>query len=129
MKKAPLVRMMLLLAVMMAPGRMASVSALPSKASPLRIVAASAGSIVYAASCSQGDVQSAIDAASDGDLVMVPAGACTWTTPPGNDEVPAVSIDGKGITLQGAGTGQTVITDATGTGWNNSLIRVDGVEG
>jgi len=49
--------------------------------------------------------------------------------PPGDDSVPAVSIGGKSITLQGAGAGQTVITDATGTGWNNSLIRVEGVEG
>jgi hypothetical protein len=38
-------------------------------------------------------------------------------------------IDDKSITLQGAGIGQTVITDTTGTGWNNSLIRVNGVEG
>jgi hypothetical protein len=119
----------LVLVLLMAPGQGVPVSALPEEATSPKIVAATAGSVVQAASCSQGDVQNAIDAASDGDFVMVPAGACAWTTPPGDDSVPAILIDGKGITLQGAGIGQTVITDTTGVGWNNSLIRVDGVEG
>jgi hypothetical protein len=119
----------LVLALLLAPGEAAAVSALPGETVSPQIIAAPAGNFVYAASCSQGDVQNAIDAASDGDFVVVPAGACAWTTPPGDDSVPAVSSDGKGITLQGAGIGQTVITDATGTGWNNSLIRVEGVEG
>ena len=129
--------LVLVLVLLVAPGGAAPVVALPSaEASALaqvsavvQVAAAPAGNVIYAASCSQGDVQNAIDAASDGDFVVVPAGACAWTTPPGDDSVPAISIDGKGITLQGAGIGQTVITDATGTGWNNSLIRVDGVEG
>ena len=129
MKRVALLRLTLLLAMVTAPGGVASGSALPDEIVSPKIVAVSAGSIVYAASCSQEHVQNAIDAASDGDFVMVPAGACPWSTPPGDDSVPAVSIDSKGITLQGAGIGQTVITDTTGTGWNNSLIRVDGVEG
>ncbi len=93
---------------------------------PARAAADGEG-IFYAASCSQAHVQAAIDAASDGDFVLVPAGACAWTT--SVDSEPAVRIAGKGIILQGAGVGQTVITDATGTGWNNSLIIVDAEDG
>jgi hypothetical protein len=36
-------------------------------------------STVNASSCSQTDVQSAIDAAASGDTVRIPAGTCTWT--------------------------------------------------
>jgi hypothetical protein len=97
----------------------------PDAVPPPRAAGATAdgGGVVHAASCSQGDVQAAIDAASDGDIVVVPAGTCTWTT--SGDSEPAVQIAGKGIMLQGAGVGQTIITDGTGTGWNNSLIQVE----
>ena len=79
---------------------------------------------ILAASCSQMDVQIAIDAVSDGDIVLVPAGNCTWNTPALN--TPAVSIYQKGITIQGSGVGQTIITDNTSdSGWNHNLIRVD----
>ena len=61
-----------------------------------------------AASCSQADVQAAITAAASGDTVLVPAGACTWSTP--------VSISGKRLKLLGAGIGKTSITDSTGRG-------------
>jgi hypothetical protein len=54
-----------------------------------------------ASTCSRTDVGNAVNAASSGDTVTVPAGNCTWTTP---------LIITKGITLQGAGTGQTFIT-------------------
>jgi hypothetical protein len=55
-----------------------------------------------ASSCSRVDVGTAVTAASSGDTVTVPAcpGGVTWTTP---------LIITKGITLQGAGIGQTVI--------------------
>jgi len=55
-----------------------------------------------AASCSQSAVQTAIDSATNGDTVTVPAGSCTWTS--------IVNIGSKAITLQGAGIGQTNIT-------------------
>ena len=58
-----------------------------------------------AASCSSANVQTAINAASAGDTVSIPAGSCTWSS--------TVSIT-KPITLQGAGAGSTVITGATG---------------
>jgi hypothetical protein len=57
---------------------------------------------VDAASCSQDDVQTAIDSAIRGDTVKIPACAeTTWDT--------AVTIT-KAITLQGAGAGLTNIT-------------------
>ncbi len=61
------------------------------------------GNIVYAASCEQSDVQAAINSASDGDTVVVPAGSCTWSA--------SVSVpNSKKITLQGAGIDMTTIT-------------------
>jgi hypothetical protein len=96
-------------------------------AAAIQVTAAPAANIIQAASCAQEHVQTAIDAAIDGDFVLVPAGACTWTTLSAN--TPAVSMAAKAITLQGAGIGETVITDGTGTAWNTYLIRVDGAEG
>lgn len=58
-----------------------------------------------AASCSRADVGAALDRAANGDTVFIPAGTCTWTT--------NYTISGKYLTLQGAGIGQTVITDGT----------------
>jgi hypothetical protein len=60
---------------------------------------------INAASCSYSDVNSAINAASEGDTVTVPSGSCTWTA--------QLTIT-KGITLQGAGVGATKITGAVG---------------
>lgn len=60
---------------------------------------------INAASCSNTDIQTAIDAASDGDTVTVPAGTCNWGA--------QVTIpDTKGITLQGAGIDSTIISGA-----------------
>lgn len=59
--------------------------------------------IINATSCSSADIQDAVNAASDGDIVMVPAGNCTWTS--------GLSIpDTKGITLKGAGANNTIVT-------------------
>jgi len=72
---------------------------------------------IAAAGCSQQEVQKAIDAAADGDTVLVPAGSAAWTT--SNENRPAVVISRKGrekrITMKGAGIGKTIITDATGS--------------
>ena len=57
---------------------------------------------IVAKGFSQEEVQSAIDAAGDGDTVQVPAGSATWTS--------SVTASGKSITIEGAGIGQTVIT-------------------
>ena len=66
------------------------------------VVDASAATI-QASSCSRDAVQSAINSARDGDIVVIPAGNCTWNS--------TVSISDKSITLQGAGVDRTVITD------------------
>jgi hypothetical protein len=63
-----------------------------------------AGATATASSCSQADVQAAIAAASDGDTIVIPAGACSWTI--------GVSLS-KGIHLRGISPGSvTLIHDA-----------------
>lgn len=57
---------------------------------------------IHAASVERDHVASAIAAASDGDVVVIPAGTATYTT--------TIIID-KAITLQGAGPGRTIILD------------------
>lgn len=65
-------------------------------------------------SCEAVDVQSAINSASDGDMVFVPTGSCTWTN--------VLSIN-KSLTLLGAGSSNTLITDRTSN--TTPLINVD----
>lgn len=75
---------------------------------------------INAASCSDSDVQAAINSAAAGDTVTVPSGRCTWTTP--------VVIASKGLTLTGAGIGNTIITDSApnGTGPANGGLLIIG---
>src|SRR5208282_2207413 len=62
-----------------------------------------------AKTCSQQDVQAAIDAAQDGDTVVVPAGISAYkTTTPG---AAALKIKNQGIALIGAGIGRTILQD------------------
>lgn len=91
---------------------------------------------INAASCSQSDVQTAIDSAVSGDIVVVPSGICAWTSP--------ITIPhSKKITLQGAGMNNTIITRSsngtvldlgrsgsrvTGFGFKNGGILVDGYD-
>src|SRR5262245_41144261 len=65
-----------------------------------------------AANCSLSAVQSAISSAVSGDTVIVPAGSASWT---------AQLTISKGIKLQGAGVGNTVITSNC-CGARNGLI-------
>jgi hypothetical protein len=88
---------------------------------------AKAGAI-RAVSCSQADVQAAIDAAGDGETVSVPAGNCTWTN--------TLAVT-KAVSIVGAGVGNTVI-DKTDSGYSvsytipnpsaYSLFRLSGIE-
>ena len=72
---------------------------------------------IAAATCSDTDVQAAINSAtSPADIVTVPAGNCTWNT--------TVVIDTKGLLLQGAGIGQTNITD---NGDQNAALYVNNI--
>lgn len=63
--------------------------------------------IITAASPSRSDVGDAIDSASDGDTVIIPSGLATWAS--------ALNIV-KAITLQGAGIGNTIISDGVASG-------------
>jgi hypothetical protein len=72
-----------------------------------------------AASCSQTDVQAAINAAVDGDTVEIPEGTATWTSP--------VTCSNKEITIKGAGMTRTIITD--GTSVSQMPLVITGQEG
>lgn len=61
---------------------------------------------IAAASCSQANVATALSTAARNDTVTVPAGSCTWGTPQGIS---------KGVTLTGAGVGNTIITSSGGS--------------
>jgi hypothetical protein len=60
-----------------------------------------------AASCSRADVQTAINAAVDGDTVMIPVGSCTWTS--------GIATN-KQITISGQTKGAVLITHSAGSG-------------
>jgi hypothetical protein len=78
------------------------------------------GTVVTATSCSQQDVQAAIDAARDGDTVSVPEGECTWTSTGclsvGN-MCTSVWLN-KTVILQGAGIDLTIIDSETDGDWD-----------
>lgn len=81
---------------------------------------------VTAASCNASDVQAAINAATEGQTVAVPAGTCTWTS--------GVTISGKGITVTGAGSGRIIAISTTqlsaiGTGTQSFTITSAKVDG
>ena len=71
-------------------------------------VAATAGAAtINAANCSAAAVQTAINTALRGDTVLIPNGACTWTS--------GVTIAGKGIILKGQSTAGVIITNQVTT--------------
>src|SRR5262245_27286319 len=72
------------------------------------------GAILMATNTSSSAVQAAINAASTGDTVLVPAGSSTWST--------TVTL-AKGIRLIGAGAGKTIVTQRRST----KILNVDGV--
>lgn len=73
----------------------------------------SSAATINAASCEQSAVQSAISSASDGDVVSVPAGNCSWGS---------FTIS-KGIHLRGAGSDLTKITMTGSLTLNKSRTR------
>jgi hypothetical protein len=80
---------------------------------------ASAQQTYKAASCSQTDVQTAINSeiahAADGDTITIPAGTCTWTgtTPVGGNFTKSVTIQGAGAISATTGGASTTGTDQT----------------
>ncbi len=91
----------------------------------LSIISISHAEVIHVLNGSSFDVQSAINSASDGDTVVIPSGNYTWSS---TVTIPST----KGITLQGAGIGNTVITFDTDiylnmeTNETNSPVRVTG---
>jgi hypothetical protein len=73
----------------------------------LGFLSAPAEAQINATSCSQTAVQTAVNSATDGQTISVPAGNCTWAT--------RVAWTNKNIRIQGAGIDQTVITKTGGT--------------
>lgn len=76
-----------------------------------------------ASDCTHENVQAAIASATTGDLVLVPPGTCTWDT--------TVTIAGKVITLQGAGSANTHIATVSGTtafSNNDTASRITGFD-
>jgi len=74
---------------------------------------------INAASCSQADVQAAINSAVDGDTVNIPAGTCEWGA--GNT---FINVNKK-VTLQAAGKGQTTIDISASAGaYTSGTIRI-----
>ena len=64
---------------------------------------------IQAASCSQTDVQTAINKAVTGDVVALPAGSCTWTATYAW-QAPVYINNMQKIAIQGAGMDSTIIT-------------------
>jgi hypothetical protein len=80
---------------------------------------ASNSAVIYATSCSQKHVQTAINVAATGDTVVVPNGDCTWST--------SVTIN-KAITLKGKGI-YSVDASHADTGEWPLTIRLSGISG
>ena len=104
------------------------VAALVSFAATLILTASglAAATTINAKSASQSDVAAACASASDGDIVTVPGGTASWTR--------AIRVK-KGITIQGAGVGSTIIKDAVQSGplldcslTAGNLTRITGIE-
>lgn len=90
------------------------------------LTAGAQAATINAASPSRVDVGNAVNAAANGDTVVIPAGTATWTT--------GLTLT-KAITLQGAGIGRTIIRDAIASGYviNCTLVadrvtRITGIE-
>jgi hypothetical protein len=81
------------------------------------VLANAHGATINASSCALSAVQSAINAATNGDTVSVPTGTCTWSS--------QLSLpDTKKLTLQGAGIDKTTVTGSVH--FNKSGSRVTG---
>jgi hypothetical protein len=108
-------------------GLMVLCSLLGTRGSPATVAQAAT---LTSKTCSQQDVQAAIDAARDGDTVVVPAGTSRYTTTaPG---AAALKIKNKGIALIGAGIGQTILRDDTfdpKNPWSGGPLRAEGGAG
>ena len=62
---------------------------------------------INADSCSQADVQAAINSAQDGDSVNVPPGECTWTSHITINK--EIAVIGAGLTINGETSDKTKV--------------------
>jgi hypothetical protein len=69
-----------------------------------RLTVTAAETVVNAASCTQADIQAAVNRAADGNVVQIPAGTCSW-----NDRLSRVLVSGKSLWIRGAGKDKTKI--------------------
>jgi len=76
---------------------------------------------VSAASCSQSDVQAAINATNSGDTVAVPKGTCTWSSTVTISSSHQITMDGGGSTITFGSGGSLSIT--TGTASNTRVTN------
>jgi len=84
--------------------------------------------VIQAASCSQQDVQAAVDQAQDGDTVLVPAGTGEWSIPhgsSGSNWKAAIKIVNKSIIVKGTGKERTIIVNRIPHSWQNCAIHVE----
>ncbi len=73
-----------------------------------------ASGAAYNSDGTPGNIQTLHDSAADGDTITIPAGTFNWTT--------GVNVT-KGITLQGAGIGQSIIEDNI-TAVSGNLLKI-----
>src|SRR5579859_6043731 len=76
------------------------------------LIAFSAKAVAYDGEGSAIEIQHRINAAANGAVVKIPVGSFTWEG--------GITIQGKGVKLEGAGQGVTIIRNASG----HSLISV-----
>src|SRR5262245_15246967 len=79
--------------------------------------------IIIARSACYADVNAAVDSSSSGDTVLVPAGTATWSS--------TLDLGSKPISLIGAGSGSTIITNTAGTvikshNTGDNFVRISG---
>ena len=77
-----------------------------------------------AASCSDSDVQSAVNRAASGDTVKIPGGTCTWTTQVSWNAPSNVTLIGAGSQTTAGGGDVTVIVDGINRGSDVAALSV-----
>ena len=68
---------------------------------PLLAVPSAQAATINAASCSQADIQIAIDSAATGDTVALPGGTCTWSSTVNIPNTKGIILNGGGATISG----------------------------
>ena len=85
---------------------------------PFAAHAQTSGPVIQANSCQETDVNAVINGpthvAANGDTIQIPTGTCTWNS--------TISISGKGFTIVGAGTPNTLPSQVGAAPSNTTLI-------